>query len=80
MVQKQKKPAAVMSSPPATDGIEHARDRTDIKQRFWRTVDRIRERNADKNPEEEMAFITGVVEEVRQERYDAAHRKDKGRR
>jgi len=34
----------------------------------WATVDRIRERNADLNLEEELAFIADVVDDVRRER------------
>lgn len=43
-----------------------------IAQRFWRAVDRIRTSNAERNPDEEGSFIRDMVEEVRQERYDAA--------
>lgn len=78
MVQKKGKPVAAMTSPEAFEHIEQQQE--DGKQRFWRTADRIRERNAEKDPEEEFAFITGVVEEVRQEHHDAAQRKTKDRR
>jgi PHD/YefM family antitoxin component YafN of YafNO toxin-antitoxin module len=43
--------------------------------RFWATVDRIRERNADKDPDEVYQDVTAVVEEVRQERYEAEQRR-----
>jgi PHD/YefM family antitoxin component YafN of YafNO toxin-antitoxin module len=39
-------------------------------QRIWATVDRIQERNADKDPDEVYRDVTEVVEEVRQERYE----------
>ncbi len=55
-------------------------ERCNADERFWQTVDRIRERNADKDPDEELTFITGVVEEVRQERHEADRRKTEGRR
>lgn len=55
-------------------------ERCDTEARFWQTVDRIRERNADKDPDEELNFITDVVEEVRQERHEADRRKTEGRR
>lgn len=71
MVQKRREPVAVMNSSEAFEEVE---------QRFWQTVDRIRERNANKDTEEEVAFITGVVDEVRQEHYDAAKRTNTGRR
>ncbi len=78
MVQEKGKPTAVRTSLEAFEHIE--RQQEDVKQRFWQTVDPIRERNAEKDPEEEMAFITEMVEEVRQEHYDAAQRKITGRR
>jgi len=37
--------------------------------RFWSTVDRIRERNADKDPDTVLNDITAIVEEAHQERY-----------
>ena len=36
----------------------------------WATVDRIRDRNVDKDPDEVLRHVTAVVEEVRQERYE----------
>ncbi|MGH2531413.1 MAG: hypothetical protein ACRDJW_03805 [Thermomicrobiales bacterium] len=46
----------------------------------WSVIDRIRERNKDKDPDEVLADVTAVVEEVRQELYEreqqqAAHRR-----
>ena len=45
-------------------------DREQAWRRFWAAVDRIRERNADKDPDEVCRDVTEVVEEVRQERYE----------
>ncbi len=76
MIQNSEKQAPVVTS-------SDAREQSEAQQQWnrgWQAADQIRERNADKDPEEEMAFITGIVEEVRQERYDAAQRKVKGRR
>lgn len=42
--------------------------------RDWALIDRIRERNQDKDPDAEMPFITRVVEEVRQARYERTRR------
>lgn len=42
----------------------------DQTKRAWAELNRIRARNQHLDPEEEMAFITRVVEEVRQERYE----------
>jgi hypothetical protein len=36
----------------------------------WAVIDRLRERNADKDPDEVLRDVTEVVEEVRQERYE----------
>lgn len=38
--------------------------------RFWATVDRIRERNAHLDPDTVLDDITAIVEEVRQERHE----------
>jgi hypothetical protein len=45
-------------------------ERDAIFARFWRTVDEIRARNADKDPDEVLRDVTEVVEEVRQEQYE----------
>ncbi len=58
---------AVIMSPEAYERIAY--------DRFWATVDRIRERNADKDPDEVYRDVTAVVEEVRQERYEAEQRR-----
>jgi hypothetical protein len=52
---------AVVVSPEVFDKL--------IYDRFWSTVDRIRERNADKDPDTVLNDITAIVEAVRQERY-----------
>lgn len=49
-------------------------ERRQVMERFWEAVERIGERNRDLDPEAELAFITEVVEEVRQERYEQAQR------
>jgi hypothetical protein len=36
----------------------------------WARIDRLRDRNADKDPDEVMADATAAVEEVRQEMYE----------
>jgi PHD/YefM family antitoxin component YafN of YafNO toxin-antitoxin module len=61
-VEEAVEPVAVVISP--EDYREQA------WQRFWATVDRIRERNAEKDPDEIYRDVTEVVEEVRQERYE----------
>lgn len=49
-------------------------------ERAWATVDRIRERNADKDPDEILRFVTDVVEEVRQEHYERELRENQSSR
>jgi len=41
-----------------------------VEKRFWNTVETIQTRNADKDPDEMLQFITEIVGEVRQEQYD----------
>jgi hypothetical protein len=58
-------------APLVTPGVDQEPiNRDEELERFWRAVDQIRARNADKNPAEEMDFITKVVEEVRQAHHD----------
>jgi len=52
---------AVVVSPEEFDKLSY--------DRFWSTVDRIREHNADKDPDTVLNDITAIVEEARQERY-----------
>jgi len=52
----------------------------EIEARFWRAVDRIGELNKDEDPDEVLAFVTEVVEEVRQERYEREQRATDGSR
>jgi hypothetical protein len=48
-----------------------ARERQEeARERFWKVVEEIGERNADKDPDEVMRFVTEVVDEVRQEQYE----------
>jgi hypothetical protein len=75
MVEENDKPLAVVTGPEASEQVgeqEAARD--------WAAVDRIRERNKDKDPEAELPFITRVVDEVRQDRYERARRAAEDRR
>jgi prevent-host-death family protein len=44
---------------------EFERMRAEETRRFWETVDTIRDRNDDKDPDEVYADITALVEEVR---------------
>ena len=68
IVEKKGKPYAVMISP---EQYEQLRQQ---KERAWATVDRIRERNADKTEEEVMRDVDEAVEAVRQELYEREKR------
>ncbi|MDQ3692256.1 MAG: hypothetical protein M3464_01330 [Chloroflexota bacterium] len=63
-MDQQRAPGAVINPDPDELSEE---ERT---KRAWAEIDRIRARNQHLDPEEEMAFITRVVEEVRQEMYE----------
>jgi prevent-host-death family protein len=78
MVADRGKPVAVVISPEQYKQLERQQEHT--MEQFWRVVDRIRERNADKDPHEEFAFVTGVIEEVRRERYEQQQREAHGSR
>jgi hypothetical protein len=45
-------------------------EREAIRERFWRAVEELWALNADKDPDEVLRDVTGVVEEVRRERYE----------
>ena len=68
IVERKGKPFAVMISPEQYESL-----RTGL-ERAWSTVDKVRERNADKDPDEVLKDVTTVVEEVRQEMYDTEKR------
>ena len=61
---------AVVVSPEEFDKLSH--------DRFWSTVDRIRERNAEKDPDTVVDDITAIVEDVRQERYERQRSETRG--
>jgi PHD/YefM family antitoxin component YafN of YafNO toxin-antitoxin module len=69
IVERKGKPFAVVISPEEWEQIE--RQRADA----WATIDRLRERNADKDPDEVLQDVTAEVEAVRQERYDQTQRR-----
>lgn len=78
MVQNASKTIDDVVSPETCQRVEQRRD--EIRERFWRAVERIGERNADKDPDEVMRNVTEVVEEVRQERYGRERCAQGGRR
>ena len=64
IIEKKGRPFAVVINPEQYKIVEKEIEKA------WSTIDRIRERNADKDPEEVLRDVTAVVEEVRQERYE----------
>jgi hypothetical protein len=75
---KRGKPAAVIAKPEAETLSEE--ERRQVMERFREAIERIGERNADKDPDEVMRIVTEVVEEVRQEHYEREQRAAEGRR
>ncbi len=72
-MSEKTEPAAVVDVPEAEAWLDGEEARQ-AREQFRRTIERIGERNKDKDPDEEMAFITEIVEEVRQERYERKQR------
>jgi prevent-host-death family protein len=68
MVERKGKPFAVVISPDQYSMVEKELERA------WQTVDRVQERNAEKNPEEVFQDVTATVEAVRQELYEESRR------
>ena len=63
IIERKGKPFAVMISPELFENLQ-MEEKAD-----WAILDRLAERNADKDPDEVLRDVTAVVEEVRQERY-----------
>lgn len=63
IIEKNGKPFAVVISPEQYEQLQAEEDAD------WAILDRLAERNADKDPDEVLRDVTAVVEEVRQERY-----------
>jgi prevent-host-death family protein len=68
IVEKRGKPVAVMISPEDYSLLRRQREAA------FSVIDRIRERNADFDPDDVLRDTTEVVEEVRQERYEQRQR------
>ncbi len=76
MVQKKGRPSTLVVKPEVDEQLERQRR----MGRFWQTVECIGERDKDLDPDEELAFITDVVGEVRRERYERDRRVARERR
>ena len=49
---------------------EFERSTEAVVERAWESIQRIKDRNADKDPDEIYRIVTEIVEEVRQEMYE----------
>ncbi len=67
-MEGQRKPVATAIDP-ATEQPLQEQDERQARKRVWRAAERIAGRNRDRNPDEVLAAVTEVVEEVRQDRY-----------
>ncbi|MDO8691737.1 MAG: type II toxin-antitoxin system Phd/YefM family antitoxin [Dehalococcoidia bacterium] len=74
IIEKRGRPFAVVINPEEYEAIRKERERA------WAIVDKVGERNADKDPDEVLQDVTAVVEAVRQEAYDEERRARKRRR
>lgn len=72
IVEKKGRPFAVVISLEDFQRLQLEKDRA------WAAVDRIRERNEDKDPDDVLRDVTSEVEAVRQERHDRPAPKTKG--
>ena len=74
IVERKGKPYAVLISPEQWEQIRQGQI-----ERGWATVDAIRERHRDVDPDEVYRDVSAVVEQVRQERYDSERADQSGR-
>lgn len=73
VIEKKGRPFAVVISPEQYESIKKEQERA------WATVDRVRQRNADKDPDEVLKDVTAEVESVRQEMYEEEKKSSKRR-
>jgi len=69
IVERKGKPFAVVISPEQYESLSKQQEKA------WAVVEEIQARNRNKDPDEVLADVTKVVEEVRQERYDKRQKK-----
>ncbi len=74
IIERRGKPYAVVITPWQYEAMERE------IERLWSTVDKVRERNADKDPDEVLRDVTKIVEAVRQEIYHEEQKTAKRRR
>ena len=64
IIERNGRPFAVVVSPEQYERLEAE------QRRIWDTIERIQQRNADKDPDEILRLVTAEVEAVRQEMYE----------
>jgi prevent-host-death family protein len=69
IVERKGKPVAVLVSPDQFARLPKEKTEKSDDE-LWATIERIRERNKDKDPEEVYREVTAIVEEVRRELHD----------
>ncbi|MBI3978260.1 MAG: type II toxin-antitoxin system Phd/YefM family antitoxin [Chloroflexi bacterium] len=74
IVERKGKPFAVVISPEQYEVLKREQERA------WATVDQVRERNLDKDPDEVLRDVTTEVEAVRHEMHEEEKRKNHRRR
>jgi prevent-host-death family protein len=65
IVEEKGRPVAVIINPE-----DYATLLQEREARAWAAIERVQQANADKDPDEILAEVTEVVEEVRRERYE----------
>jgi prevent-host-death family protein len=68
VVEKKGRPVAVIISPDLFQRLQEE------DERDWAIIEQVGARNADQDPDEILAEVTAVVEEVRRERYERQSR------
>jgi prevent-host-death family protein len=68
IVEEKGRPVAVIISPELFQRLQEE------DERDWAIIEAVGARNADKDPDEVLAEVTAVVEEVRRERYERQNR------
>lgn len=74
IIEKKGRPFAVVINPEQFDRLQREQEQD------WAILDRLAERNADKDPEEVEKDVTAAVEAVRQEVHEKSKRAIKSRR
>lgn len=69
VVERKGKPFAVVISPDQYEILKR------VQEKAWVAVEAIQKRNQDKDPDQVLADVTEVVEEVRRTRYDQLQKK-----